>query len=476
MAIRSRYKNVSIEENLNEWVKPLVEQKTLGFKSYAEFITQAIREKIERYIEFGIHPWSRFKKEKESEKASKIQPALLILAVLSLSIFAATIASKSGITGNFIDPLSPFRANIPEIYEQYSYMIDFLVFTAVFVSIAYITIGRQFGHKGIAIAIGTVLALALSAMEPVWGFNLKSFGPLAAGVFILVLGSFIYGLIRHLNIDRLGAIAGAIVLIYLGMSLYTTSFISWFMARLPVLPLIVFVALLIMLYKVATRIFGKGIATTALEPEIFSSAEIKEYYPKMKEQEQIIKKYLSKITKKAQKQSSQIVAEVVYVIDMVTKFGSSPEGKRLIALKIKEISPQEHTLRETLSYLKATVQQIRNFDLRLFQQFKDKYLRLGPMEQRKVKEEVQEEMEKINAEQKLTEFESEWDTYDESFRNCLSNAMLKLNEGNIDETKKHLKEAMDYEVKTVEILDRMRGFEDLLYELTKKEMKMLQRK
>ena len=177
-----------------------------------------------------------------------------------------------------------------------------------------------------------------------------------------------------------------------------------------------------------------------------------------------------------QKQSNQIIVEIAYIVDMVNKFGSSPEGRSLIAKKIKEISPQEHTLQETLSYLKATVQQIRNFDLRLFQQFKDKYLRLGPMEQRKVKEEVQEEMEKINAEQKLTEFESEWDAYDENFRNCLNNAMIKLNEGNIDETKKHLKEAMDYEVKTVEILDRMRGFEDLLYELTKKELKMLQRK
>ena len=459
---------------MDEWVKPLIEQKALGFKSHAEFITQAVREKIEKYIELGLHPWSRFKKELQNP--SKTHLALLILAVLSLSIFGAAIASQKGITGSSIDPLSPFRANIPQIYEEYSFLIDFLVFTAVFVSIAYITIGRQFGHKGIAMAVGTVLALALSAMEPVWGFNLKSFGPLAAGVFILVLGSFIYGLIRHFDIDRMGAVAGAIVLIYFGMSLYTTSFISWFMARLPVLPLIMLVALLIALYKIATRIFSRREAPTTHEPEIFSSAEIKEYYPKMKEQEQIIKRYLAKITKKAQKQSSQIIAEVVYVVDMVTKFGSSPEGRRLIAQKIKEISPQEHTLQETLSYLKTTVQQIRNFDLRLFQQFKDKYMRLGPMEQRKVKEEVQEEMEKINAEQKLTEFESEWEVYDEDFRNCLNNAMVKLNEGSIDESKKHLKEAMDYEGKAIEILDRMRDFEDLLYALTKKELKTLQRK
>lgn len=468
---RSHFRNFSIEEHLDEWVKPLIEQKALGFKSHAEFITQAVREKVEKYMELGLHPWSRFKKE--SQNPSKTHLALLILAVLSLSIFGAAIASQKGITGSFIDPLSPFRTNIPEIYEQYSYMIDFLVFTAVFVSIAYITIGRRFGHKGIAVAIGTVLALSLSAMEPVWGFNLKSLGPLAAGVFILVLGSFIYGLIRHLNIDRLGAIAGAIVLIYLGMSLYTTSFIFWFMARLPVLPLILLAALLIVIYKIATKIFSRSDATTVLEPEIFSSAEIREYYPKMKEQEQIIKRYLAKITRKAQKQSSQIIAEVAYISDMVNKFGSSPEGRRLIAKKINEISPQEHTLQETLSYLKATVQQIQNFDLRLFQQFKDKYLRLGPMEQRKVKEEVQDELDKINAERKLAEFESEWEAYDEDFRNCLNNAMLKLNEGNINESKKRLKEAMNYEVKTVEILDRMRDFEDLLYELTKKELKTM---
>lgn len=472
--MRARYRNYSVSEELYNWITPLVEQRIAGFKSHAEFVTQAIREKVEKYIDIGLHPWSRFKKE--PQKPSKTHLALLILAVLSLSIFGAVIASQKGITGSFIDPLSPFRANIPEIYEQYSYLIDFLVFTAAFVSIASITIGRRFGHKGIAVAIGTVLALALLAMEPVWGFNLKAFGPLAAGIFLLILGAFIYGLIRHFNIDRLGAISATILLIYLGMAFYIPVFTIWFAERAPIVSFLVIVTFIIAIYKISGRLFGGRKEAIVAEPKIFSSAEMREYYPKVKEQEQIIRRYLSKITKKASKQSSQIITELAYLNSVIDKFGDNPEGSKIIARKIRDILPEEHAVQEMLGYLKTTIQQVRNFDLRLFQRYRERYIGFNQMEQRRVREEVQEELAKINAEQKLAEFESEWESYDENFRNCLNNAIAKLNEGLVEETKKHLKEAMNYEANTIEVLERMKDLEDLLYALTKKELKTLQKR
>lgn len=71
---RAHWKSFSLEENLDEWIKPLVEQKTLGFVSKAEFQTQAIREKVERYIELGVHPWSRYRSETKPTTATAHLP------------------------------------------------------------------------------------------------------------------------------------------------------------------------------------------------------------------------------------------------------------------------------------------------------------------------------------------------------------------------------------------------------------------
>ena len=69
----------------------------------------------------------------------------------------------------------------------------------------------------------------------------------------------------------------------------------------------------------------------------------------------------------------------------------------------------------------------------------------------------------------------QWENYDENFRNNLTNAITHLNSGNLDQAKKALKEAMTYEAESTEILGRMKEFEDLLYALTKKELKALKR-
>ena len=41
----------SVEENLARYVEPIVERNVFGFTSSAEFYSQAIREKVERYLE-----------------------------------------------------------------------------------------------------------------------------------------------------------------------------------------------------------------------------------------------------------------------------------------------------------------------------------------------------------------------------------------------------------------------------------------
>lgn len=62
MSERKQYVHISFDKAVAEWIRPLVESKSVGYESITEFIVQAVREKLEHYLEIGMHPWTRHKK------------------------------------------------------------------------------------------------------------------------------------------------------------------------------------------------------------------------------------------------------------------------------------------------------------------------------------------------------------------------------------------------------------------------------
>ena len=94
--------------------------------------------------------------------------------------------------GGFIDILEglfrPFYGlDIPSFYGRYHPVIDFFLYSAVFVSVARLTLDKAFPGKpgkALAVAIGLILALSLSIAERNLGFSIRSFGPIAAGIIV----------------------------------------------------------------------------------------------------------------------------------------------------------------------------------------------------------------------------------------------------------------------------------------------------
>ena len=58
-----------------------------------------------------------------------------------------------------LEPLRDF--SVARIYASYGPFLDFLLFASLFVSLAHVTIGRRFQHRGLSTTLGLILAVAL---------------------------------------------------------------------------------------------------------------------------------------------------------------------------------------------------------------------------------------------------------------------------------------------------------------------------
>ena len=181
MVTRARFRNFSIEQRLEEWVTPLVENRVLGFTSKAQVMHYALRKLIDQYLEWGIHPWSTRKRE---DPASGPAIALSILLFVGL---LALMSVHPGVTG-----AATYSLDVPRIYQEYSPFVDFFLYLAFFIGVVQVGLGKTLQSKAVTISLATMLALGASAMEPVFGFTLRSFGPVAVGVFLLIAGLLVY--------------------------------------------------------------------------------------------------------------------------------------------------------------------------------------------------------------------------------------------------------------------------------------------
>ena len=114
----------------------------------------------------------------------------ILLLLASALAFPSLAAAAAPLTVE--DLFRPFEyLNLTEVYDHYSALIDFFIYTLIFVGLAQATLARLYeGRGGRAVSIGVGLSLATAAVmaEETYHFSLKSFGPYATTLTILALG------------------------------------------------------------------------------------------------------------------------------------------------------------------------------------------------------------------------------------------------------------------------------------------------
>jgi hypothetical protein len=381
------------------------------------------------------------------------------------------------------DLLSPLSGvNFSETYDSYSSIIDLFIYTILFVGLAQVTIGKRFesnGSKAMVVAIGMVLAIGLTISESVIGFNLRSFGPLAAAIFIFLVGLVIFLGIKGFGMEAVGAASITIVITYFSIRSITPGFFDWMVSNpnMAWLHSVLLIAVIISVYKIFRLFFPKreesmesksvGFFKNVLSKPTDFLSNLREE----KDEMNFIKKKLEKITNEAGKDSKQIIKDLLELKKFIHEFGNSDKGKELISRKVESIIPKERQVHLRIQALKDMIQRISNFDIQNFENLQNEYKSLSKSEKKNVEKQLKAEWRKLDIEKQMVKLEEGIKEYDELFRHYYELLIVSLRSNKIKSANEQIDEAIKNEKSLLATIQHMETLEKKLESFTKKEIK-----
>jgi len=400
------------------------------------------------------------------------------LIVVGMLLFAAQVSAS------VIDDLfSPFDGvDFSQTYDQYYSVIDFIVYAVMFVGISPATLGKRFegkGGKAVVSAVGMVLAIGLTISERTLEFNLRSFGPLAAGLFIFFVGFMMYMGIKTAGMDAASSGSIALVITYFSIRAVAPGFFDWMAGNkyMSWMHAVLLIAVLISAYRVIRLILpgrNKHLGKEALKFANECTKGPKELFDQLhdeKREEEFIKTRLEKITESAVKNSGQIIEELQDLKKLIDEYGGTVRGRYLLARKVEIIAPEEHQTRRLFASIQEMAKKLSEFDHNNFIKLKDQYEKLSHDARKEIHDEFKAEWHKIGAEKELARHEKGLSEYDRNFAHALSMVVVALKADKIKDAHSWIDEAIKWEKRVQKSFKELEHLEKKLEAYTRREIK-----
>jgi hypothetical protein len=208
---------------------------------------------------------------------------IIILSILSIGVNAQE-AEKN-----------PFRAiakafgglNLGETYEEFPYFFDGVFLAIIFITIALMTLGTRFeGRPGktLSVTVGLAMAVAFEAWNFAagGGYTLRALGPYVALVLMVVAGIGLFYLLEKTHLSKPNsAIISIAIVYYLFKSMVPSAFdalaekVPIFAAAIAVGEVVMWVAVIVLLFKGTRAVFGGMSAARQVEEDIIEAGGVK---------------------------------------------------------------------------------------------------------------------------------------------------------------------------------------------------------
>ncbi len=376
------------------------------------------------------------------------------------------------VTANMIDTiLFPFSGmDLSQTYDSYSAFIDLIIYAILFIGLSQATLGKRFqsrGGKAVVSAVGIVLALGLAVSENTLGFNLRSFGPLAAGIFIFFVGFTLYLGIKTAGMNTVNAGSIALVVTYFSIRAVAPSYFDWLSqnAYAAWIHAILLIAVLISMYKVFRLILpgrDKNLVQSTKALLLRSANQPKDLLEQLnseKREKEFVETRLNKFTVKEDKTTKEIITDLTELKKLIEEFGNDEKGCQIIAKKLETIFPKEREVITVFQALKQQVEKYSNFDNQHFQQLKKEYHSLSNSQKKEIKEEIKDEWKKLAAEKTILKFEKDLEGYHKNVQHTIQMVIASLNVKRLEDALKWIDETIHFEKKSLRQIRNMRHLE-----------------
>ncbi len=419
----------------------------------------ALRKLCDQYLEWGIHPWST-RKQQDPRSSGAVAAAVILVA--SIAGVVGLFALHPGVTG-----AATASFDVPRIYDEYAPFIDFFLYLAFFIGVVQVGLGKTLNNRAITISLATMLALAVASMEPIFGFTLRAFGPVAVGVFLLMAGVLVYRTLRAFEIHRVGAGAVIVILLYIGLAAFLPDLNASLTRTIPVLPLLL---VLIVSFFVVKFSDSKFASTPGRVMPREVSADVA---PGLAEEERLVREFLARTGKEAKGDARALLANLGELLDLIDRAGTVPEARNLLAQKLRQVLPKVHPIEDAMDIVDKLADQTQRVDLRLFVDLKNVYPKLPPKDQRAVRDEIREAMTKLGVEKRLKELARRTREHTAALRTQIGKAEQFLRSADIEKARNAIEQAIAQEQGAEHVLDEIKDLQTALHELTRRELNSL---
>ena len=368
------------------------------------------------------------------------------------------------------------------LYDKYHTGIDLVLYMLVLVTACRVALARMFpGEHGqrLGSVIGLVLAISLSVAEGKLGFSARSFGPIAAGLFVLVIALVIYNMMRHAGAGHVACGTTALIVTYFSIRAVTPEFFIWLKQNEwanylhGVLVVAILVALWRTIHAMSTPHEGSPLRRLA-ENAIRNRARSRDSSKKRSVSEwRWVQDKLEKSTIQGKKQCKQVISILKQVASIIRRQGLSDENARIARNTLSDLKAREHVLSSMLSHTRDADARLLQFDLSKYEELKQRYRMLDKRRQAACKRMFLEERQKIGTEEAIHDLSARTETYTMQFNQCIDMACRYVSSGNAKDSIKWIEKAIEQEQEAERLIKDIRKQEKILLRLLKKQIARL---
>ncbi len=394
------------------------------------------------------------------------------MALPSLTIIPVAAAVGDPLTSLF----EPLRGvDVARFYELNHPWIDFVIFLFLFIAVGQYSLGRRLGGRAgqlLSIVIGLVLALALSLTQRSLDFSLKSFGPLAAGVIIFLVGLAVFHLIRGLGLGLSGASSLAFLVTYFLIRATTPNFFAWLETNEQTawIHLLLVIAVIISLWRVLRIIWSErrgGSVISTPSPEPAGPGENLDRIKQDQLELKTIDQELEGPTQQELKEDGETLDELNEAIHLIDRHRNDPAEMMTLADRLASLEIRRDDGQKQLARLKTLSRRIEKADLRSFRQLANRLRKMSPLERDKARRQLALAKRKIISEDELVGLEEKVNHQIKSRSAFLKKAISQLRRNRPDRARNLLVRAIEQEKRAVAILTEMKNKEGALLNLVK---------
>lgn len=398
-----------------------------------------------------------------------------ILATLVLLLLTFDLALAAPLTAE--DLFRPFEyLNITQTYDRYSTLIDLFIYILVFVGLAQATLAHHYGNTGgraVAIGAGTCLAVAMVIAEETYHFSIKSFGPFAASLLILILGLMVFTTLHRAGMPAIPSGSVAYLLGFFSIYAVAPELFNWLNETMPLLGAGMVIGLLLGVFG-ALSAFSPH--TGWVIPDVRILHRGRRWRPQdtrrreaLGREVRLIQRDGKRAVREGVRDSRNILSNLTHVRNAIRRDGHNPARRARILESLQRVVPEEEKLWRDVQSARDLHERLVQFDESvLHEDARERFQAMTSEEKAAAKKRLNDELAKLGVERRISRIEESLKERLEALSRQVSDAAGLLNGGEVDQALAAMDRALAEEAAIGKLAREAKGFEKSLLRLARK--------